>query len=142
MWLDVDDVRADDSAIRVNRWFARHPDFVLGEHALTSGPFGETYTCLPRPGVDLEQALVAAISLLPEALYNGTPEVIDPDKDIDEVGGSADPHGHDRIREGSFFVAKNTALMQMVDGVAETITVRKGRSSDGVPESTPGSSAS
>src|SRR5690606_14333533 len=29
---------------------------------------------------------------------------------------------------------KNTALMQMVDGAPVTITVRKGRSSDGVPE--------
>ncbi len=137
MWLDVDEVRpaeGDEPAIRVNRWFSRHPGFVLGEHAMTSGPFGETYTCLPRPGVDLEQALVAAISLLPEAIYNGTPEVIDPDNDADEAITSGDALGHDRIREGSFFVAKNTALMQMVDGVAQTITVRKGRSSDGVPE--------
>lgn len=137
LWLDVDEVRpagGDDPAIRVNRWFARHPDFVLGEHAMTSGPFGETYTCLPRPGVDLQQAISAAISLLPEALYDGIPEVIDPDDDADEAVGSADPRGHDRIREGSFFVVKNTALMQMIDGVAETIKVRKGRSSDGVPE--------
>jgi hypothetical protein len=47
----LDEVRpatSDEGAIRVNRWFARHPDFVLGTHALTSGPFGETYTCLPR----------------------------------------------------------------------------------------------
>jgi N12 class adenine-specific DNA methylase len=38
----------------VNRWFANNPDFVLGDHALTSGPFGETYTCRPRAGEDLE----------------------------------------------------------------------------------------
>jgi SAM-dependent methyltransferase len=32
-WLDTDEVRladGDEIAIRVNRWFARHPDFVLG----------------------------------------------------------------------------------------------------------------
>ncbi len=43
-WLDVEEVRPatdDEGAIRVNRWFTRHPGFVLGGHALTSGPFGE-----------------------------------------------------------------------------------------------------
>ena len=76
-WLDLDEVRPatdDEGAIRVNRWFARHPDFVLGTHALTSGPFGETYTCLPRDGEELGAALSAAIRLLPEALYDGEPD--------------------------------------------------------------------
>ncbi|MCV5950980.1 hypothetical protein OFN94_39860, partial [Escherichia coli] len=48
--LDTDEVRpgeGDDGVIRINRWFARHPGFVLGTHATTSGPFGEAYTCLP-----------------------------------------------------------------------------------------------
>ena len=42
-WLDLEEVRpatGDEGAIRVNRWFARHPRLVLGAHALTSGPFG------------------------------------------------------------------------------------------------------
>ncbi|ODT48600.1 MAG: lactate dehydrogenase [Methylobacterium sp. SCN 67-24] len=134
-WLDTDEVRpgeGDDGTIRINRWFARHPDFVLGTHATTSGPFGEAYTCLPRPGVDLAGALQEAISLLPEAIYDGEPEVIDPDAadlnddDLDtSVGG---------IREGSYFIASNTALTQIVDGAPVIITVRKGRGSDGVPE--------
>jgi N12 class adenine-specific DNA methylase/adenine-specific DNA methylase len=136
MWLDVDEVRpanGDDGAIRVNRWFARHPDFVLGTHALISGPYGETYTCQPRSGVDLEQALAATISLLPEAIYDGEPTAIDHDAEnkTDVYDARAEGGG---AREGSFFIAKNTALMQMVDGAPVTITVRKGRSSDGVPE--------
>ena len=137
MWLDLDEMRLandDDTTIRVNRWFARHPDFVLGDHAMTSGPFGETYTCRPQPGVELEQALAATISLLPEAVYDGTPEAIDAEGDTGEMLRPEEVGAHDRIREGSFSVAKNTALMQMVGGVAETITVRKGRSGDGVPE--------
>lgn len=36
------------------------------------------------------------------------------------------------IREGSYFVANNTALMQMVDGTAVIIPVKKGRNADGV----------
>ncbi|KAJ34130.1 DNA methylase, partial [Agrobacterium tumefaciens] len=91
-WLDVDEVRPeteDQSAIRVNRWFARHPDFVLGNHALTSGPFGETYTCLPRAGEVLKTALAAAIDLLPADLYNGEPTAIDIDLE-DELGEIVD----------------------------------------------------
>jgi adenine-specific DNA methylase len=39
-WLDIDEVRPaatqDEGAIRVNRWFATHPTFVLGTHTLAS----------------------------------------------------------------------------------------------------------
>jgi len=83
-WLDTEEVRpatADEGAIRVNRWLARHPDFVLGTHALTSGPFGETYTCVPRDGENLHAALSVAVNLLPEDRYDGEPSEIDPDLD-------------------------------------------------------------
>jgi len=135
-WIDVDQVRpanGDDGSIRVNRWFARHPDLVLGAHAVTSGPFGETYTCLPRPSVDLEDALAVAISHLPETIYDGEPDAIDLDADhgapIEDRG---DPSP--ATREGSYFIALDTALMQMVNGVPVTMAVCKGRSADGVPD--------
>jgi N12 class adenine-specific DNA methylase/adenine-specific DNA methylase len=136
-WLDTDEVRradGDNGGIRVNRWFARHPDFALGTHATTSGPFGEAYTCLPRPGVDLADVLTHTVSLLPEAIYDGEPEAID--SDAIDAGDADDQVVADTvvIREGSFFIGKNTALMQIVEGSPVTITVRKGRSSDGVPE--------
>jgi N12 class adenine-specific DNA methylase/adenine-specific DNA methylase len=135
-WLDLDEVHpadGEDGAIRINRWFARHPYFVLGTHAMTLGPFGETYTCLPHEGVDLAQALSQAISLLPESLYDGEPEVIDlDDEGVDDVS-DVRPDGA-AIREGSFFIGNNSALMQMVDGAPVTITLRKGRSADGISE--------
>ncbi|AVH45562.1 lactate dehydrogenase [Agrobacterium tumefaciens] len=136
-WLDVDEVRPateDEGAIRVNRWFVRHPGFVLGDHSLASGPFGETYTCRPRPGVDLETALDAAISLLPEDLYDGEPTAIDIDLE-DELGDIVDPRSSgSKVREGSLFIDKARGLMQMIDGAPVSVTVRKGRSADGVPE--------
>jgi len=136
-WLDVDEVRPateDEGAIRVNRWFVRHPNFVLGEHALTSGPFGETYTCRPRAGVDLESALNAAVSLLPEDLYDGEPTVIDLDLE-GEDGEVVDLRpDNSTIREGSFFIDNARGLMQMVDGSAVPAKVRKGRSGEGLSE--------
>jgi len=135
-WLDLDEVRpadAEDTTIHVNRWFARHPAFVLGEHATTSGPFGETYTCLPRADVELKAALGTAISLLPEALYDGelAPVVFDLDQmDRGAIDLSSDRH----VREGSFVFDAAHGLMQVIDGAPVAVTVRKGRSSDGIPE--------
>jgi N12 class adenine-specific DNA methylase/adenine-specific DNA methylase len=136
-WLDVDEVRPaseDEGAVRVNRWFARHPNFVLGSHELTPGPFGETYTCRPRIGEDLDAALVSAINLLPTDLYDGEPTPIDIDLE-DELGEIVDLQPMDRaIREGSFFLDRSKGLMQMVDGVAVPVTMRKGRTGDGISE--------
>ncbi|CUX71456.1 Putative methylase (fragment) [Agrobacterium sp. NCPPB 925] len=134
-WLDVDEIRPatdDEGAIRVNRWFARHPDFVLGIHAVTSAPFGETYTCLPRVGEALEAALSAAVELLPADLYDGEPTPIDIDLE-DELGGIVDLQPS-AIREGSFFLDRSKGLMQMVDGSTVPVTMRKGRSGDGISE--------
>ncbi|RUV41169.1 lactate dehydrogenase [Mesorhizobium sp. M1A.T.Ca.IN.004.03.1.1] len=138
-WLDLEEVRPateDEGAIRVNRWFAMHPGMVLGEHARRRGIYGpdETYTCLPHAGTDLDTALTAAVHLLPEAIYDGEPE---------EIGADGGGHGEAQarnaadgmaIREGSYFIGQNTALMQMVDGEPVTIHVRKGRTGDGIPE--------
>ncbi|PZU74754.1 MAG: lactate dehydrogenase [Rhizobium sp.] len=136
-WLDVDEIRpatADEGAIRVNRWFARHPVFVLGDHALTSGPFGETYTCQPRPGENLEGLLKDAISLLPEHLYDGEPSIIDLDLE-EELAEIVDlKPDNAKVREGSFFLDSQNSLMQLIDGSPVPIGIRKGRGGDGIPE--------
>lgn len=136
-WLDLDEVRPatqDEGGIRANRWFARHPDFVLGTHALASGPFGEAYTCLPREGEDLGAAVAAAIGRLPEAVYDGEPGIID--LDLEDGAGEAAPDlpGDRHIREGSYVFDKAHGLMQVLDGRPVAIKVRKGRSADGIPE--------
>ena len=136
-WLDLEEVRPaskDEGAIHVNRWFARHPDFVLGQHALTAGPFGETYTCLPHAGTDLDALLTAAMHLLPEAIYDGEPEEIGADVDEHVEAAARNAADSAAIREGSYFIGQNTALMQMIDGEAVTIQIRKGRTGDGIPE--------
>ncbi|MCW0002267.1 DEAD/DEAH box helicase family protein [Pararhizobium sp. YC-54] len=134
-WLDIDEVRpatGDEGPIHVNRWFARHPDFVLGTHALTSGSFGETYTCLPRTNEDLVCALSAAINLLPEAVYDGEPTVVDlDDGDSDR---DVDPSSGRNVREGSFVFDKARGLMQIIDGSPFAVSVRKGRSGEGLSE--------
>ncbi|TCQ01783.1 N12 class adenine-specific DNA methylase [Rhizobium sp. PP-F2F-G36] len=138
-WLDLAEVRpasGEEGAIRVNRWFAEHPDTVLGLHALVSGPYGESYTCQPRQDADLATALDVAILSLPEALYDGEPEPIDADEEVDvtepvHVGRVADGA---TIREGSYLVDIRHGLMQIVDGIPVAVPTRRGRSGDGLPE--------
>lgn len=136
-WLHVEEVRAatdDEGAIRVNRWFVQHPDWVLGTHALTSGPFGETYTCRPRAGEDLTAALSATITCLPEGRYDGEPTEIDLDVEEAADHGVVESLSDRHVREGSFFFDNARGLMQIIDGEPVVVKVRKGRSSDGIPE--------
>ncbi|WP_018240611.1 helicase-related protein [Ensifer sp. BR816] len=136
-WLDLEEVRpgtAEEGPIRVNRWFADHPDFLLGSHALTTGPFGETYTCLPCAGESVETALDAAVQRLPEGIYDGEPTEINVDLE-EELAEIVDLQPDStRIREGSYFVDNRHGLMQMIDGAPVTVQVRKGRGADGIPE--------
>ncbi|EJN06850.1 hypothetical protein [Phyllobacterium sp. YR531] len=136
-WLDTEEVRHaidDEGAIRVNRWFAQHPDFVLGTHALTSGPFGETYTCLPSEGEDLAAALSVAINLLPEDQYEGEPTEIDFDLEKADDQSVVDLPFDRHVREGSFFFDNARGLMQVIDGEPVAVKLRKGRGADGIPE--------
>ena len=135
-WLDLEEVRAataEEGPIRVNRWFARRPGLVLGSHALASGPFGETYTCEPRTGEDLGEALDRALHLLPEDLYDGQPEALGTDDDAlpEEALAHQDAA---RVREGSYFLDTRHGLMQLVDGQPVAVKVRKGRANEGIPE--------
>ena len=67
-------------------------------------------------------------------LYDGEPTPIDIDLE-DELAEIVDLRPKDSpVREGSFFVDRAKGLMQMLDGSAVPVTVRKGRSGDGIPE--------
>ncbi len=73
-WLELEEVRpasSDAEPIRINRWLARNPEFVLGSNSTVSGPFGETYTCIAPADQDLEAVLGAAIARLPTGRYDG-----------------------------------------------------------------------
>jgi adenine-specific DNA methylase len=135
-WLGLAEVRGaseDEGAIRINQYFIEHPEMVLGTHALASGPYGEAYTCLPRWGTDLGETLAAAVLRLPECVYDGEPEAVGPGHPEPGVDGRGDER-RVSIREGSYFIGANGALVQIVDGEAVTIKIRRGRSTDGIFE--------
>ncbi len=51
----------DENGIQMNSYFIDHPDMILGEMKMVSGPFGPTPTCEPYPEHPLEALLAEAI---------------------------------------------------------------------------------
>ena len=51
----------NDDGITMNRYFLDHPDMVLGEMKMVSGPYGPEPTCAPFPDQPLDSLLVNAV---------------------------------------------------------------------------------
>ena len=51
-----------EDGITMNQYFVDHPDMVLGDMVMRSGPFGEEPTCRAKDGVDLADALKDAVA--------------------------------------------------------------------------------
>ena len=51
----------DENGIQMNSYFIDHPDMILGEMKMVSGPFGPTPTCEPYPEHPLEALLAEAV---------------------------------------------------------------------------------
>ena len=55
------DGRERHDHVTMNRYFRTHPEMVLGDLDIVTGPFGLQLVCNPREGADLEQQLHAAM---------------------------------------------------------------------------------
>lgn len=51
----------NDDGITMNRYFLDHPDMVLGEMKMVSGPYGPESTCVPFPEQPLDSLLANAV---------------------------------------------------------------------------------
>ena len=51
----------DENGIQMNSYFIDHPDMILGEMKMVSGPFGPTPTCEPYPEQPLEALLAETV---------------------------------------------------------------------------------
>jgi hypothetical protein len=125
VWIDLASVEwvmtdADDEAddtdspasagIQVNRYFAEHPEMVLGEHALRRGIYGPglAYTCRPRKdGTALETLLTEALDRLPAGIVTASAESPTDADTSDEAGIRADTAADGAtIKEGSYLLGK------------------------------------
>ena len=157
-WIDlavVDSAAADDGEddagdsdspehgpgspdIHVNRYFAEHPEMVLGEHAVRRGIYGPApaYTCRPRKnGMALEILLTEALDRLPAGIFTASAESQPDDHSDDEAGpvaraGTAADGA--TIKEGSYLLGKTGRLVQIVDGEPRPVAIKQGKSSGGI----------
>jgi predicted RNA methylase len=136
---DADDFGGASSAIQVNRYFADHPEMVLGVHALRRGIHGPApvYTCRPREdGAVLATLLIEALDRLPTGIFTAPPEstsdgAIEPGPCAGAAAGTA-ANGA-TIKEGSYLIDGVDRLTQIVDGAAHQIAIKTGKGSGGIP---------
>ncbi len=114
-----------EGALHVNRYFAEHPEMVLGSHGWTTSQYGPAYTCRARDE-DLGVALLTAINRLPRGIHRASPEST-PARPAErprlQVGTAAEGA---TIKEGSYVLAGDT-LMQVINGLAEPVAVKSGK---------------
>ena len=131
---DDDSDEADPGGILVNRYFAEHPEMVLGDHAQRRGIYGPalTYTCRPRKdGAAFETRLAAALDRLPTGTFTPSAESeggFDDDAGP-EVGTAADGA---TIKEGSYLPGTADRLMQIVNGEARAVAIKEGKGGNGI----------
>ena len=135
-WSDLVEVLpAEDGepALAVNRYFAEHPQMVLGLHGRTTSPFGVVYTCHYCPTVSLEADLGAALERLPAGIHlpaaaaESTPVRPDAAPRV-RVGTAAEGA---TVKEGSYLVLDG-ALMQVLDGVPQRVAVKSATIKEGI----------
>ena len=120
----------------INRYFVTHPEMVLGTHAMKRGIYGPqmSYTCRPRPeDPPLQDMLAAALSRLPAGIFvaSGESTLDEAEERIAVRPGTAADGA--TIKEGSYLIGPGGRLMQIVDGAAETVQVREGKGTNGIP---------
>ena len=120
-----------EAAIHVNAYFAAHPEMVLGRHGWTTGQFGLAYDCA-RDGRDLDAALAEAVSRLPEGIHRPPRAAAAPvraARPAPEVGTAAEGA---TVKEGSYLLGDDGALLQVVDGRAQAVAVKSGKGTVGI----------
>ncbi|WP_420315139.1 DUF6908 domain-containing protein [Dorea longicatena] len=75
-WVYLD---YDDNGIEQNRYYVRHPEMILGEMVMESGPYGMRSTCRPYEGRELSELLSVAVEAL-----KGTIEEVELEELIEE----------------------------------------------------------
>ena len=75
-WVYLD---YDDNGIEQNRYYVQHPEMILGEMVMESGPYGMRSTCRPYEGRELSELLSVAVEAL-----KGTIEEVELEELIEE----------------------------------------------------------
>lgn len=100
----------------VNRYFAEHPEMVLGEPNFADKLYEGRYAVSAPNDYDLAGKLAEAIAALPSAVYAPASTTAPRAGEIDV--------STDEKKEGSYYIGKDDKLMQYRDGVGRPVAMR------------------
>lgn len=125
-WLETSEVpesNQGEGPLVINRYFLDHGEQVLGRHNWTTTQYGPDYVCDAIPGLSLDCALPEALARVGQDIRFPIPESLDFSGrgELVQIGTAADGAS---LKEGSFYLEKQI-LMQIVDGLPQTVAIRK-----------------
>ncbi len=120
-WLDTALLDAEHSSTRYNRYFAEHPEMVVGTLSTGRGLYRENELRVEPPAAGLEAALRGAVQQLPQAFY--TPR----QQPLAEMPRQRETSSERLLAAGSFLVGDDGFILQVVDAAGTTAPVRHGQ---------------
>lgn len=106
--------KGEDQTVRINEYFAKNPQMVLGENSLEGSMYGSNqYAVVAPKGFDLQSALEEAISRLPEEAFVPNDQSVKAEQDL------LPPD----TRDGVFYI-KRGQLYQVNEGAGTLVKTR------------------
>ena len=108
------DGRERHDHVTMNRYFCTHPEMVLGDLDIVTGPFGPQLVCNPREGADLEQQLREAMQHIQGHYTEAALPELGEGEDIDE-SLPADPNVKNysyTVVDGAVYFRENSRMVR------------------------------
>lgn len=106
-WLYLD---TDENGITQNHYFVKHPEMILGEMSMESGPFGMTSTCKPYEDKELSILLSEAIENIQAEITDYETEELVEEQDKSIPANPLVPNYSYTIYNGKIYYRENSRM--------------------------------
>jgi N12 class adenine-specific DNA methylase len=106
-WVHLD---TDENGIRINRYFAAHPDMILGEMVMESTAFGMDSACKPYEGANLSEQLSEAVSNLHAEITDYEVDELEGDEDLSVAADPSVRNFSYTIVDGKIYFRENSRM--------------------------------
>ena len=106
-WVHLD---TDENGIRMNSYFAAHPDMILGEMVMESTAFGMDSACKPYEGADLSEQLSEAVSNLHAEITEYEMDELEGDEDLSIPADPSVRNFSYTIVDGKIYFRENSRM--------------------------------
>ncbi len=106
-WVHLD---TDENGIRMNSYFAAHPDMILGEMVMESTAFGMDSACKPYEGADLAEQLSEAVSNLHAEITDYEVDELEGDEDLSIPADPSVRNFSYTIVDGKIYFRENSRM--------------------------------